>query len=171
MKTHQGMRPQDIVVLLKIAAFKQREWMGKDLSNGLFISQSEVSEALSRCVFAGLLAPDRKTLMRQSFLEFLQYGLKYCFPQKPGAMVRGIPTAHSAEPLAHQILSDEPYVWPSAEGTIRGQTIQPLYPSVPKACLHDPELYALLALVDALRVGKSREQELAFTELKNRIAN
>jgi hypothetical protein len=31
--------------------------------------------------------------------EFLIHGLKYVFPAYPGALVRGVPTAHSAEPL------------------------------------------------------------------------
>lgn len=44
-------------------------------------------------------------------------------------------------------------VWPYAEGNIRGQEIEPLYPSVPKAVKKDPALHELLALVDGIRVG------------------
>jgi hypothetical protein len=35
----------------------------------------------------------------------------------------------------------------------------------------DSKLHELLALVDALRVGKAREKELAIVELKKRILN
>ena len=45
MRKHNGMRPQDIVVLLKIAAKKNAPWMMKDLAAELKISPSEVSEA------------------------------------------------------------------------------------------------------------------------------
>ena len=91
------------------------------------------------------------------------------FPQQPGAVVRGIPTAHSAPPLNKIIQSTEHYVWPSAKGTLRGQSIVPLYPSVVEAVQKDKELHELLALVDAIRVGKARERELAINELQNRI--
>jgi hypothetical protein len=44
-----------------------------------------------------------------------------------------------------------------------------LYATVPQAALDDEQLYALLALADALRVGKIREKNIAVQELKNRI--
>lgn len=102
-------------------------------------------------------------------MDFLQYGITYVFPQKPGPMVKGVPTAHSAAPLDKVIRSQEPYVWPSAKGKLRGEGIVPLYPSVVDAALRDPALHELLALVDALRVGRAREKEIAIEELKNRI--
>jgi len=45
----------------------------------------------------------------------------------------------------------------------------PLYPSVPEAANKDEKLYELLALADALRVGRAREKELAIVELKKRL--
>jgi hypothetical protein len=50
-----------------------------------------------------------------------------------------------------------------------GLTISPLYPTVPAAARHDPMLYELLALVDALRVGRAREQTLAREMLARRL--
>lgn len=35
MKKHSGMRPHDIVVLLKIAAKKDSDWLMKDLAHEL----------------------------------------------------------------------------------------------------------------------------------------
>ncbi len=169
MKKHSGMRPQDIVVLLKIAAIKNEQWYMKDLAYELVISASEVTESLNRSVLAGLLAADKKTLMRNVLLDFLIYGLKFVFPQKPGAMVRGMATAHSAFPLNQLITSDEKYVWTWAEGEERGFAVEPLHPNVPKACRKDSGLYELLALVDALRLGKIREKNLAIEELRKRL--
>jgi hypothetical protein len=143
--------------------------MMKDLSNELEISASEVSESLNRSMFANLLSHNKKTLMKSALLDFLEHGLKYVYPQKPGALVRGMATSHSAEPLNKTIQSDENYVWPFAQGNLRGQAIEPLHPSVPKACIKDKALYELLALTDALRVGKIREQKIAITELKKLI--
>jgi len=169
MKKHSGMRPQDILVLLKIAAKGDQSWYMKDLSIELGISASEVSESIHRSVFAGLLAQDKTRLMHGALLEFLEHGLRYVYPQQPGALVRGLPTAHAAFPLSDLIQSEEAYVWPYGEGQVRGQAIEPLHPNVPEACLKDPDFYALVALCDALRVGRAREKQLAVQELKKRI--
>ncbi|MCK4663238.1 MAG: hypothetical protein KAT68_10255 [Bacteroidales bacterium] len=170
MKKHNGMRPQDVVVLLKIISLANQNWRYSDLAYLLNISQSEVSEALDRCKLAKLVDNKKKDVFRNSLLEFLIYGLKYVFPVQPGANVRGIPTAHSAKPISNLIISDKDiYVWASADGTIRGQSIEPLYKTVPKSVQKDEKLYELLALIDVLRVGKSREIELAKKELTKRI--
>lgn len=169
MKKHNGMRPHDIVILLKIAAKNNSPWRIKDLATELIISQSEISESLHRSVEAGLLGADKRRLMKSALFEFLKHGLKYVFPQHPGSIVRGMATAHSAKPLSKLIESEEQYVWTWAKGTLRGQSIQPLHPSVPEACMKDQNLYELLALADALRLGKVREQKLAFEELERRI--
>lgn len=169
MKKHSGMRPQDVVILLKIAIKHEQSWTMKDIARELEISPSEVSESLNRSSIAGLLFQNKKQLMRQPFMEFLQHGLRYVFPQQPGPLVRGIPTAHSAPPLSSEIASDAPYVWPYHEGQVRGQAIEPLYPSVPQACLRDAAFYEVMALCDALRVGRARERTIAVEELKKRI--
>lgn len=169
MKKHSGMRPHDIVVLLKIAAKKDDAWLMKDLAIELGISASEISESLNRSAIAGLIARDKKRLMKLALLDFLVHGLRYVYPQKPGAIVRGIVTAHSALPLSTAIASNELYVWPYAEGNVRGQMIEPLHPKVPEACLKDPLFYELMTLCDALRVGRAREKNLAIEELKKRL--
>ena len=171
MKIHSGMRPHDIVVLLKIAAKKNESWFMKDLSHELNISASEVSESINRSVIAGLIAPNKKKLNKLALLDFLEHGLRYVFPQQPGAIVRGVATAHSAPPLSFIIKSLDYYVWPSGKGTLRGQSIQPLYPSVVEAVKEDENLYEYLALADAIRVGKAREKEIAIQELKKRLLN
>lgn len=169
MKKHSGMRPHDVVILLKIAAKAGQNWLMKDLAYELGISSSEVSESLNRSVIAGLMAQDKKRLMQLALLDFLEHGLRYVYPQQPGALKRGMPTAHSAQPLKEIIDSNEPYIWPYVNGSVRGQSIEPLHPKVPDACLKDPLFYELVALCDSLRVGKAREKNIAIEELKNRI--
>jgi hypothetical protein len=172
MKTQQIiMSPQDIVVLLKIISYGDEPWFQKPMSEALFMSQSEISKSLARSKFAGLLDSKGKKVFKAALLDFLQYGIRYVFPQHPGAIVRGIPTSHSASPLNKIIQSSENYVWPSGKGTIKGQSITPLYPSVTEAVQNDIQLHELLALVDAMRVGKAREREIALQELKTRLAN
>lgn len=168
-KNQNSMKPQDIVVLLKLIALNNNNWQQIPLAYSLKMSQSEISQSVARSKFAGLLEESGKEVMRQAFKDFLQYGLAVVFPAKPGAIVRGIPTAHSAPPLNLEISSGENYVWPFAMGSVRGHGITPLYATVPQAALEDEQLYELLSLVDALRVGKVREKNLAVQELKHRI--
>lgn len=163
------MKPQDIVILLKIVALDHDKWQQKPLAESLGMSQSEVSQSLARSQYAGLLYENGKRVMKSALLEYLKYGIRYVFPQQPGAIVRGIATAHAASPLKESIESSETYVWPYAKGQERGLAILPLYPSVPQAAMQDSKLYELLALTDAMRVGKARERNLAFEELKKRI--
>lgn len=172
MKAKQPiMSPLDIVVLLKIVSYANAPWKQEQLAEALYISQSEVSKSLARSKSAGLIDGSGKKVFKMALLEFLQYGIKYAFPQQPGAIVRGIPTAHSAPPLNNIIVSEEHYVWPSGKGKVRGQAITPLYPSIIEAVQKDDKLHELLALVDALRVGRAREKEMAIKELKSRILN
>ncbi|ADB40823.1 conserved hypothetical protein [Spirosoma linguale DSM 74] len=168
------MRPLDIVVLLKIVALEQSDrqegqWLKKNLAEWLQISASEVSESLNRSEIAGLVDATHRNVLRRSLLEFLQFGLRYVFPQRPGALVTGMPTAHSAPVLADYFVAADAYVWPDAFGSVRGQAIEPLYGTVPQACRQDPALYDLLALIDVLRVGRTREIALAQTKLNERI--
>jgi hypothetical protein len=186
MKKHNGMRPQDVVVILKLIAqrptIKEENTkidlkaiinnQNKTIAKNLQMSEAEISESLRRSEYAGLIADKAtKKVNQRAFLEFLIYGIKYVFPTHPGAMVRGIPTAHSALPLKDIIVSDELFVWEHPEGTVRGQAIEPLYPTVPKIVEKDTKLYELLALVDGIRTGTARINNITAKELENRILN
>ncbi|MCX6267961.1 MAG: hypothetical protein NTW16_11475 [Bacteroidetes bacterium] len=105
MKTHNGMRPQDVVILLKICTLQGDDWRFQDIAESLKISPSEVSESLERSRLAGLVSESKRTVYTSSFLDFLVSGLKYVFPALPGAVVRGFPTAHSAPPINTSIVA------------------------------------------------------------------
>ena len=169
MKEHKGMRPHDIAVLLKIASKGEQNWYMKDIAYELSISSSEVSESINRSVIGGLISSDKRTINKLALLDFLSCGLQYVYPQRPGEIVRGIATAHSAEPLNQIILNEDNFVWPYARGDIRGQAIEPLHRNIPSACLKDKAFYELMALTDAIRVGKAREKKLAVDLLKEKI--
>lgn len=155
------MRPHDIVVLLKIISI-EGEWLNKELSCALHISSSEISESLNRSMISGLLSPDKKKVMKSAFIQFIQYGLKYVFPVVPGPIERGILTGHSAPILKAYFLAAEKYVWPSRLGKEKGFAIQPLYPNQVLAAVDNSLLYDMLALTDAIRIGKTRECEKAI---------
>src|SRR5438874_854673 len=106
MREYHNLRPQDILVLLKLLASRGREWRQVDLAHELGMSQFEISAALSRSEYAGFLDQAKKRLNKSALEEFLLHGLKYVYPAKPGPICRGMATSHSASPLAKKIVSD-----------------------------------------------------------------
>lgn len=166
MKQHNGMRPLDIVVLLKIISYQNFDWKTRDLATDLGISLSEISESLNRSMIGGLIDGTKKRVFKKNIFDFLQYGIRHVFPQIAGSLAIGLPTAHSAPILKEKIISEENLVWPYLEGTVKGESIEPLHPNVPLACLKDTNLYNMLALVDVLRIGKTREIKIALQELQ-----
>jgi hypothetical protein len=166
------MKPQDIIILLKLLSIESTDWRYATLAETLHMSSSTIFAALKRAEMSGLYHKNTRTVHREALLEFLTFGLKYVFPAVAGKLAKGIPTAHSASPLAQLIVSQSDiYVWKSALGTVRGQTIEPLYVTIPQLVKEDAQLYELLSLIDALRVGKAREKQLATTLLTQKIMN
>lgn len=169
MRPHNGMKAQDCLVLLKILDLGKEPWMAKDLAAAIGLSPAEVSNSLERSRYARLLDDAKRRVNTKAFLDFLVHGLRMVFPVQPGGIVRGIPTAWSAMPLAETFPNANPVVWPSEDGKMRGEGIEPLYQSVPLAVSKSESLHELLALVDALRIGRAREVNLATQLLQQRF--
>lgn len=168
------LKPQDILVLLKLVAIGRQGWAYNKLALELGMSPSEVHAAIKRALESGLaLQRDKKIIPNvRNLEEFLCHGIRYVFVAERGGMTRGIPTAHAAPPLDEVFVPDgEPIpVWPDAEGSARGLSFSPLYKSVPIAAKSDSALYELLVLVDAVRGGRARERNYATNELKGRLS-
>lgn len=191
------MKSQDILILLKLVSLSQQEesgesWAARDAENrvpvsdlysvrglaaALGISKTEVNASINRSIAVGMAKHDRKTghprANRKALLEFICHGLKYVFPAKPAEIARGIPTGFAAPVLQGELLSagEYIYVWPDAKGKEKGQSVTPLFKSVPEAVSKDPRLYEYLALVDAIRLGQPREAKLAVNRLEERLGS
>ncbi len=163
------LKPQDIIVLLKILVKKDETWRIIDLSYELNISSGEISNALERLRSSSLISSDKKTVLLSNLKEFLIHGLKYAFPAKLGSIERGIATAHSVGKLQKKIVSDTKYIWPDANGDTKGLSVSPLYKNASEASIKDPKLHLLLALIDSIRIGKVREQVIAKQLLEKEI--
>ncbi|MBU0747349.1 MAG: hypothetical protein KKB08_15910 [Gammaproteobacteria bacterium] len=106
----------------------------------------------------------------RNLAEFALHGAKYAFPAVKLPLVAGVPTSHSAPAFAGVFApGSTDFVWPHPNGTLRGVGIEPLHPAVPFAAMQDAKLYELLALFDALRVGKARERGMALERLQTLI--
>jgi hypothetical protein len=163
-------KPQDVVVALKLCLGAENQSYA-ELGRSLGMSASEVHAAVRRLIEARLVDPDTKAVRRQALRNFLVHGVPHSFPAILKSVTRGMPTAWAAPVMSGKFDVSEqlPPVWPDPDGRIRGESVQPLYASVPGAARRDPALYALLALVDALRIGRARERSLAEKEISQRI--
>lgn len=167
------LKSQDILFLLKLVSVNSNDWSFNKIAIDLGMSPSEVHAASKRVVKAKLALKQEGQVrpIIRNLLEFLTFGIQYVFVPERGGLNRGMPTSHAVEPLAsHFMSSSEPLpVWPDPDGEIRGESFSPLYKSAPYAAKYDPDLYQLLALVDAIRGGRAREREIAKKELKIRL--
>jgi len=146
---------------------------GLEASTG--VSKSEVNVSLKRSISVGLAKLDRKNNFPKAnvraLLEFIVHGIKYVYPARPSAIVRGIPTSIAAPVLEGKLMTagEYIYVWPDAMGKEKGQSVEPLYKTVPMAVKKDPRLYGFLALVDAIRLGSGRESTFAAKNLEKEL--
>lgn len=163
------LKPQDILILLKLVAIGKNDWSYAKLAVELDMSPSEVHAAIKRSLQAQLaiqystrIVPNTKNIE-----EFLVHGIRYVFVPERGEITRGMPTIYAAAPMNSEIIpsGDPPPVWPDPEGKIRGVSFSPLYKSVPKAAKKDPGLYELLVLVDSIRGGNIRERKIASAKI------
>jgi hypothetical protein len=167
------LKPQDVVLLLKIVARGPQPWSYNQLAYELGMSASEVHAGARRTAEAGLLHVDEGWGVpdAQGLDALLVHGVRYVWAPRRGGLVRGTPTGSAAPPLAGLLPPGEdlPDVWADPDGAVRGIEFEPLYKSVPVAARRDPVLYALLALVDAIRGGPAAVREAAVPELRRHL--
>ena len=160
------LKPQDLLVLLKVAAHPAQRWTYAALGTALTLSASEAHASVKRAVACGLAVEAGRgdwSPVPASLLDFVLHGVRYVWPATPGPVKRGVPTSFGAAPLASLVntAAGEAPVWAHAAGSAKGPTLSPIYRTVPQAALADPALHRLLALLDAVRAGRARERQLA----------
>jgi hypothetical protein len=169
------LKPQDVLVACKLLALGKTEWTFARLAGSLFISASEVHAAARRCREAGMLrlARGKLNIVRKSFFELLTSGVPQIFFATKGAICLGVPTSVHARPLdgkfPHPKETLVPLVWPHVGGIVRGESLLPIYPTVPRAIERDDLLYETLALVDVMRTGETEDRRIAANFLHQLI--
>ena len=159
MAKQEYLRPHDVCVLLQLAMRPRSTF--RDLAGAVGLSLGEAHNAAKRLELARLVILGEPSVNLAGALEFLTAGVPYSFPPQMGPLSRGIPTAFSAPPLAGEFRSEEMVVWPSPKGSSRGVSLTPLSPTVTEIWEKNPDLYRLLTLIDALRIGRARERQMA----------
>ena len=161
MKRAESLRPADLAVALKLVL---RPGAGyEDLGETLRIGVGGAHRAVQRLERASLVTRERREVLRENLREFIVHGVRYVFYAEVGAETFGVPTAHKAQVVD----SGRSFVWPSAEGSHRGQGVTPLFPQAIHLPVSEPEVYEALAVVDSIRIGGVRERKEAGAWLRD----
>jgi DNA-binding Lrp family transcriptional regulator len=161
------LRPHDVAVVLQLLLSPEVSFA--ELARRTGVSVGEAHNAVKRLEKTPLLSRKGRRPSSARLLDFLLHGVPNVFPGELGPEARGVPTSHSGPDLREELVFEREIVWPSVNGSRRGQTLVPLVADAPELAEANPELYRLLALVDALRVGRARERELASSMLRERL--
>ncbi len=176
------LKPQDILVLLKLSVWDKPQWRQEDLAKELGMVQSMVHSSLKRAEKCRLYNQEKKRVNKSALIEILIHSIRFLVPAELGRKAVGMPTAWGHREAFKSLVSGlvDPPIWSAAKGrratvtgefNIDGFEIQPIHEKAPGAASRDPRLYEVLAAVDALRVGRSRDIEVACEILRNRLSS
>jgi hypothetical protein len=165
------LRPQDLAVAAILGEGKALSY--EALAEAACLSVSEAHAAVRRLIDARLVSAERR-LYAPQFLEFLAHGARYVWPLKKGSVVMGLPTGGAAAMFSENDdfpePQDLPLVWEADDPrAVRGVAVEPLYKKVPKAVAANDSLYAMLALIDAVRADNARERSAGLVEVERRL--
>ena len=165
-----ALAPADVLVAMKLVVHPERAGSVRQLGEELGMSKSAVAYSLNRLIALDLVKGEggARRINKLALRDFLENGVRWIAPAKLGDFELGLPTAHSADVLAQNFVGDaDPFVMPLAHGPMRGRAVSPLHPLAPKAAARDERLHRLLAGVDALRIGRARDRQVAAKELRS----
>lgn len=167
----ERLRPQDVVLALCLHALRDDDISHASVARLLSLPRQRVHESIARLRDNGLYSARRQALNVLWLREFLEQGLRWLCPARPGGPSWGIPTAHAGPVLRDIIVSQEAFVWPSdTPDAVPGRAVEPIHPLTLTAASAIPGVYPLLSLADAFRVGRAREQALAHSALEALLA-
>lgn len=158
----------DIYVLAGALAADRESLTLRDLAAELYVDHTLVHRALKRAETAGLYRTSSKQVNRANFEDLMTHAGRFIAPARLGELTRGVPAAWAAEPISRiirQSRQELPPVWPDAQGSVRGQALEPLHPAAVDASQHTPALAKLLSIIDSLRAGDVRVRKVAAEEL------
>lgn len=168
------LKPHDVLCVLKICCLSGKQWTFRELGASVGLSNGEAYNSLGRLKAAQLVFEKENLVKLQPrrLLDFLIHGVPTAYYSVRGPVTRGVLTGIHASPLVEKCSpaeGDIPLVWPSPTGKAKGETLVPIYDTVPMAAAADPRLYELLVLVDGLRTGRARDKKLAAELLAVRL--
>lgn len=181
------IKPQDIVVAIDLATAKvlpgttspiDSALSSRAIAERLGLSLGAVSQSYQRLKALGLVVSDvgtwsgRYRANTTGLREFIAHGIKYYSHPEVVGVGPGMATGWSAPPMKDMSLMvppETPYVWADSGASERGEQITPIHKSAVNLAKRNELAYALLALIDIMRLGKYREQEVARKHLSDML--
>jgi hypothetical protein len=165
------LREMDVIVLLGLLQRARGDWTVRSLAKELGLPSASVQRSLDRLAATPAFDARRRRVSLGACEELFDHALRYLAPVTAEGETRGLRTSWAAPPLSeHLALGNElPPVWPDPNGEARGLELRPLHPAVVTLARADAQMYELLALIDALRMGDTRTRGLAIELLRARI--
>ncbi len=166
------LEQKGIIEFSEIEVYRGSLYTVRGLEKTTGISKTQIADSIKRCMDIGLAKKDRKygvpRTNKKALLEFIIYGIRYVFPVRMGELTRGIATSFSAPVLNERLFSSGELiaVWSDERAKSKGLKVILFFHTVPHAVRQDGDLYAMLALVDAIRLGNQREATLAANMLE-----
>lgn len=174
-----ALKPQDVLVVCKLFSLGDAGFTYAGLALALDISVSEMHDSMKRCRAAQLVITVRneEIVSKRHFCDLLTIAVPRIFFAVRGGIEKGMPTSTTQSNIARDFEAFDPtegknqvpVVWPDPKGTVRGESLLPLYATAPEASRKDPVLYDLLALADVMRVGDFRSKKRATELLEKKI--
>ena len=174
----ENLKPQDVLVACKIFSLglTRGECTYAGLGDDLGMSSSTAHESVKRCQSAQILSPSGFSVSTKALRDLLLVAVPRVFyATRRGTIAMGLPTSIFAVALAGKFVPPEgalPLVW-GEDGDesdhCRGESVAPLYPTVPMAAREDAVVYELLALTDVMRLGKTTDRAIANSLIEKRL--
>lgn len=170
------LKPQDFLVSLKIAVqqLRRENCSYQQLASSCGLSPSDAHAAVKRACESRFLNvqpagwPGSECVIGNykvntgAILEFGIHGLKFVWPGKDGPSRLGMPTGLAVVADELDIVRGSvTQVWPTLDGTVAGESLEPWHPALPGACQQDLDLYRLAAILEVFRTGGARATDQA----------
>jgi hypothetical protein len=163
-----GIKSEDVLVLLKLAVWKDFNWDLELLAEELGHSPFEIRSSLIGLHRLGLVDKSSDKIRMEEFKKFLIFDLNSLFPVQPGDITKGMSTgAKPGRFFSMGLPYTSIWVWPNPNGMDQGYEIKPLSPHCCFAALTDPRLRHLLAVTETMRIVGAKARLWATEELNN----
>ena len=169
------LRPQDVLLACKLFSLNGRDWTLNGMAEDLGFSVGGIYNCLDRTNQSQLTVSIKGQdiiVSKKHLFETLAFAVPRVFYAVRGGLETGMPTGLHVGDLREKFIFIEgsiPLIWPGEIGDVKGESLQPIYPTVPKVAQRDKVLYELLALADIVRVGDPKNKKLAISVLEKRI--
>lgn len=171
MNKQFALKPQDVVVAIKLAGIKQFTYASLSLAVGL--APSQVHASVKALLQSKLMSEDGDSgvaINRFRLVEFLVHGVPYMFPAIETHPTKGLATISELDEMKQVFLTQRNYVWPLPSGKDTGVGLVPLHHCVFRAVQDDAAAYRILMSIDAIRIGDARERDVGTSVIRRSLA-